>query len=357
MTAERSHWSPRDKELQQLPGARADCPAPPGRGLLARRRLPRPPHRVARRTVSPIMRGGHRTGRPRSRRGELLPGRGRRGTGPGPLVPPGRAGRARTGLVQPAPVAATSPGARPHSADVGHRAAPPQASAACKGPDLDLLAELRAEAVAGGADEALLLDHQGHILEGTTTSLLWWRDDVLCAPALTGSVLPGVTRRILLAEAARAGFRTGSGVARRRAEAAGRPGGLGSERPARHPPRGALGGRADDGEAVKAPDMDRLVGPPALVPPVLMRKEAMLREPQRPRQARVRDRSPGPVVTPVGETRRGQEGRTRPRRPLRSEAPRLSGTPGSLLRHRCLCQGRQGRPGSGSWPRPGSPTT
>ncbi|MCQ4082789.1 aminotransferase class IV [Streptomyces sp. RB6PN25] len=77
-----------------------------------------------------------------------------------------------------------------------------------KGPDLDLLATLRAEAVAAGADEALLLDDQGRVLEGTTTSLLWWRGDVLCAPVLTPSILPGVTRRILLDEAARAGIRT-----------------------------------------------------------------------------------------------------------------------------------------------------
>lgn len=77
-----------------------------------------------------------------------------------------------------------------------------------KGPDLELLARLRAEAAHAGADEALLLDDQGQVLEGTTTSLLWWRDDVLCAPAQTLPILPGVTRRILLDEAARTGTRT-----------------------------------------------------------------------------------------------------------------------------------------------------
>lgn len=73
-----------------------------------------------------------------------------------------------------------------------------------KGYDLPLLNDLREQAYAAGADEPLLLDAQGHILEGASTSILWWRDEALCAPPVSESVLTSVTRSVLvdLAEAA-----------------------------------------------------------------------------------------------------------------------------------------------------------
>lgn len=75
-----------------------------------------------------------------------------------------------------------------------------------KGPDLDWLTGLRQAAVAAGADEAVLLSPAGHVLEGTSTSLLWWRGATLCAPPPDAAVLPGVTRSMLLAEAADVAF-------------------------------------------------------------------------------------------------------------------------------------------------------
>jgi branched-subunit amino acid aminotransferase/4-amino-4-deoxychorismate lyase len=75
-----------------------------------------------------------------------------------------------------------------------------------KGPDLALLAERRDAAVRAGADEAVVLDGDGAVLEGSTTSLLWWRGDTLCAPPSDAAVLPGVTRALILAEARRAGI-------------------------------------------------------------------------------------------------------------------------------------------------------
>ena len=69
---------------------------------------------------------------------------------------------------------------------------------AVKGPDLDWLAARRAAAVAAGADEAVLLDPDGRILEGAATSILWWRGNTLCAPPEDGGVLPGTTRSFLL---------------------------------------------------------------------------------------------------------------------------------------------------------------
>ncbi|PJJ05077.1 branched-subunit amino acid aminotransferase/4-amino-4-deoxychorismate lyase [Streptomyces sp. 2333.5] len=71
-----------------------------------------------------------------------------------------------------------------------------------KGPDLTVLGALRAEAVEAGATEALLTTRDGLLLEGATTSLLWWEDETLCTvdPALP--TLPGVTRDWVLERAA-----------------------------------------------------------------------------------------------------------------------------------------------------------
>jgi branched-subunit amino acid aminotransferase/4-amino-4-deoxychorismate lyase len=66
-----------------------------------------------------------------------------------------------------------------------------------KGPDLELLAGLRAEASEHGADELLLCDAGGALLEGALSSLLWWEGDALCTTP-DEHVLPGVTRALLL---------------------------------------------------------------------------------------------------------------------------------------------------------------
>jgi branched-subunit amino acid aminotransferase/4-amino-4-deoxychorismate lyase len=76
-----------------------------------------------------------------------------------------------------------------------------------KGADLDHLAGLRQEAADAGADEALILATDGRIREGASTSILWWRRDVLCAPPETPEILPGVTRTVLLRLAAEHGIR------------------------------------------------------------------------------------------------------------------------------------------------------
>ncbi|MFJ6616318.1 aminotransferase class IV [Kitasatospora sp. NPDC091335] len=74
---------------------------------------------------------------------------------------------------------------------------------AVKGPDLDWLADVRAAARRRGADEALILSGDGRLVEGTTTSLLWWDGDTLYAPdAARPDLLPSVTRRTLLGLAA-----------------------------------------------------------------------------------------------------------------------------------------------------------
>ncbi len=67
-----------------------------------------------------------------------------------------------------------------------------------KGPELQMLGELRDEAATHGAGEALLADADGLLLEGAYSSLLWWEGERLCAVPDEAPVLPGITRRLLL---------------------------------------------------------------------------------------------------------------------------------------------------------------
>ncbi len=85
-----------------------------------------------------------------------------------------------------------------------------------KGPDLDRLGALRQHAVEAGAHEALLVTRSGFVLEGATSSLLWWDDDVLCVPDATLRLLPGVTTELIR----RAALTRGITVRRRRARLA-----------------------------------------------------------------------------------------------------------------------------------------
>lgn len=55
----------------------------------------------------------------------------------------------------------------------------------------------RAEADAAGADEALLLNHRGEIVEGTASNLFWVEDDSVFTPGLASGALPGITRGVV----------------------------------------------------------------------------------------------------------------------------------------------------------------
>ncbi|MFM5904562.1 MAG: aminotransferase class IV [Micrococcales bacterium] len=84
----------------------------------------------------------------------------------------------------------------------------PRANPTVKGPDLSLGMQLRRKAIVHGADEAVLLDADGHIVEGALASIVWWNNDVLCAPDDRTSWLPSVTRREVFDIAHQAGFST-----------------------------------------------------------------------------------------------------------------------------------------------------
>lgn len=81
----------------------------------------------------------------------------------------------------------------------------PRTNPNVKGPDLSLCQQMRRKATIHGADEAVILNTDGFIAEGALSSLVWWRDDVLCAPGNDISWLPSVTREIVLAIASQMG--------------------------------------------------------------------------------------------------------------------------------------------------------
>lgn len=56
----------------------------------------------------------------------------------------------------------------------------------------------RAEAEAAGADEALLCNTDGFVVEGATSNLFWVDGDTICTPPLVSGVLAGVTRAVVL---------------------------------------------------------------------------------------------------------------------------------------------------------------
>src|SRR5262249_13159002 len=56
----------------------------------------------------------------------------------------------------------------------------------------------RAEADDAGANEALLQNSEGHVVEGTTSNLFWVESETVCTPPLVAGILPGVTRSAVL---------------------------------------------------------------------------------------------------------------------------------------------------------------
>jgi branched-subunit amino acid aminotransferase/4-amino-4-deoxychorismate lyase len=54
----------------------------------------------------------------------------------------------------------------------------------------------RAEADAAGADEALLCNTDGFVVEGASSNLFWVEGDTVCTPPLASGILAGVTRAV-----------------------------------------------------------------------------------------------------------------------------------------------------------------
>src|SRR5258706_1864010 len=64
----------------------------------------------------------------------------------------------------------------------------------------------RAEADATSADEALLLNTDGHVVEASSSNLFWIDDTTVCTPPLASGILAGVTRAVVLEICASRGF-------------------------------------------------------------------------------------------------------------------------------------------------------
>ncbi|ADB34872.1 aminotransferase class IV [Kribbella flavida DSM 17836] len=117
---------------------------------------------------------------------------------------PGAAGRLRLAVqLRPAP----TPGGRVRIAV--HSGADPRTQPRIKGPDLDALGALKAEAAAEcGADEVLLMDADGIAVEAAYSALAWWEDGVLCFPPADRDFLPSVTAALVRDLAATRGVQT-----------------------------------------------------------------------------------------------------------------------------------------------------
>ncbi|MGD9660884.1 MAG: aminotransferase class IV [Porticoccaceae bacterium] len=83
----------------------------------------------------------------------------------------------------------------------------PRTQPRIKGPDIDILERIRKQIKKTGSDEAVLTTDTGVVLEGLTTSIMWWEGDILCAPPLDLPILHGVTREIVFGIAKKKGVR------------------------------------------------------------------------------------------------------------------------------------------------------
>ena len=89
-----------------------------------------------------------------------------------------------------------------------HRGPDPRTTPAVKGPDLVAMRRLRAAAQKEGADEAVILSPDGFVVEGSYSSLVWWRGAILCFPPSEFERVPSVTARSLIGLATALGVET-----------------------------------------------------------------------------------------------------------------------------------------------------
>ncbi len=86
-----------------------------------------------------------------------------------------------------------------------HHGPDPRRTPSIKGPDLERLGRIRAEAAGKGAGEVVLLADDESVIEGAYSAMLWWRGDALCTPAPELARVDSVTSRSVLTLAAALG--------------------------------------------------------------------------------------------------------------------------------------------------------
>lgn len=89
----------------------------------------------------------------------------------------------------------------------------PRRAPEIKGPDVDALLGARERARQRGADDAVILTPDGFVADGTTSAIVWWRGDILCAPpapdeAPEFSRVDSITARSVFAMATALGVET-----------------------------------------------------------------------------------------------------------------------------------------------------
>ena len=67
------------------------------------------------------------------------------------------------------------------------------------------------ESIEKGVYEAVMLNHRGHIAEGTISNIFFVKDNVLCTPATGVGILDGITRRLILDAASELGIKVNEG--------------------------------------------------------------------------------------------------------------------------------------------------
>ena len=86
-----------------------------------------------------------------------------------------------------------------------HEGRDPRTAPRFKGPDLEAMVRLRTSVQSQGAGDAVILTPEGHIADGSTTCLAWWRGDALAIPSDDIERIDSVTLRSVLALATATG--------------------------------------------------------------------------------------------------------------------------------------------------------
>jgi branched-subunit amino acid aminotransferase/4-amino-4-deoxychorismate lyase len=85
----------------------------------------------------------------------------------------------------------------------------PRTVASVKGPDLDRLGALKRDAARTDIDEPVIVSASGHIVDGATSALLWWRGDRLFAPSASLTRVDSVTAKSIRLLASATGTESG----------------------------------------------------------------------------------------------------------------------------------------------------
>ncbi|WP_111718921.1 aminotransferase class IV [Homoserinimonas sp. OAct 916] len=100
----------------------------------------------------------------------------------------------------------TAPSTNRQMALASHRGPDPRTRPSVKGPDIPSLNAARAK-VAPEADDTVILDARGHIVDGATTAILWWRGDTLVSPPSDLKRVDSITAKTIRLLASQTGIR------------------------------------------------------------------------------------------------------------------------------------------------------